>query len=208
MDDWVKRMAEKMGAKIVAELPGAGRGVLGAVHATHFYRMRMEELRQEQVSSPAEYPPMPGQCKSPISDATAQALVDIANVVEAGVKCIEYLKHAAWDVEYAAMARAERSRQVPADPKDSEQKRSELESTPALVGEAQLEYVRAQAKLKELSHDLSHAELVVRGAFVVLRNAAFAMPAGPDTTMLRQGLALLREALDLLLPANATEAQR
>ena len=53
MNDWVKRMAEKMGANIVAELPHTG--VLGAAHAAHYYRMRMEELQRQKGAQPDEW---------------------------------------------------------------------------------------------------------------------------------------------------------
>jgi len=81
MNDWVKQMAEKMGAKIVAELPDAHRGVLGAAHAGHFYRMRMEELRCREGPQAPEKLKSAGELEPQISQPTAQDSPNMRRVV-------------------------------------------------------------------------------------------------------------------------------
>lgn len=52
MDERIKEIARKMGAKIVTQLPDVEHGALGAAHYAAFYRKRMEHIRIESTTSP------------------------------------------------------------------------------------------------------------------------------------------------------------
>lgn len=77
MDDRIRRLAERMGAKIVAELPDVADGALGAAHYAAFYRKRMEEVRRQLCAEG----PSGEQLLVPMNEATLRALEAIPGLL-------------------------------------------------------------------------------------------------------------------------------
>jgi hypothetical protein len=82
MNERIREIARKMGAEIVAQLPDTAHGALGAAHYTHFYRMRMEQLRRQEQGLPSpQIPQVSRRLELSVSQATEQALGRIAEVL-------------------------------------------------------------------------------------------------------------------------------
>ena len=77
MDERIKKIAEQMGAKIVAELPDVGHGAMGAAHYAAFYRKRMEAIRLDSETVKDIVAPLP----VPLDQATVEALETISEIV-------------------------------------------------------------------------------------------------------------------------------
>ncbi len=54
MERWIRKLADDLGAQIIAELPENSAGAIGAAHAASFYHRRMEDIRrQDSEKTPA-----------------------------------------------------------------------------------------------------------------------------------------------------------
>jgi hypothetical protein len=77
MDKWIRKLASDLGAEIVAELPNASSGAIGAAQAAGFYSRRMEELRRQDRAAQA-----PKEVSAiPIDESTYQALQTAAETL-------------------------------------------------------------------------------------------------------------------------------
>jgi len=80
VDERIRRIANQLGAEIVAELPDVGHGALAAAHYAQFYRKRMQEIRAQIGDKEAKS----RQLQIAMDDATLRALETISELLWPG----------------------------------------------------------------------------------------------------------------------------